>query len=192
MLSRSLGQRACAARVTVLGFQVGVVLKPFVSLIGRPVAHTISVDQTHRHTNQVSTIILTAHACRRLMNNNNIVGHYKPCQELRLQPQPVATDVQPQHDLWERLTVEQCLLPASGGDTETSGAAVNELSQKWDYTFTSREPHILSPGVDIDRSGEESLNCLHISSLSSIVELCSSLGREDTEWWMEKDEINII
>ena len=102
----------------------------------------------------------------------------KPCQEWRLQPQPWATDVQPQHDLWQRLTVEQCLLSASGGDTETSGAAVNELSQKWDYTFTSREPHILSPGVDIHRSGEESLNCLHISSLSSIVELCSSLGIE--------------
>ena len=101
----------------------------------------------------------------------------KPCQEWRLQPQPLATDVQPQHDLSKRLTVEQCVLPASGGDTETSGAAVDELSQKWDYTFTSREPHILSPGVDIDRSGEESLNCLHISSLSSIVELCSSLGR---------------
>ena len=102
----------------------------------------------------------------------------KPCQEWRLQPQPWVTDVQPQHDLWQRLTVEQCLLSASGGDTETSGAAVNELSQKWDYTFTSREPHILSSGVDIDRSGEESLNCLHISSLSSIVELCSSLGIE--------------
>ena len=101
----------------------------------------------------------------------------KPCQEWRLQPQPWATDVQPQHDLWQRITVEQCLLPASGGDTETSGAAVNELSQKWDYTLTSREPHILSPGVDIHRSGEESLNCLHISSLSSIVELCSPLGR---------------
>ena len=40
----------------------------------------------------------------------------------------------------------------------------------------SREPHILSPGVDIDRSGEESQNCFHISSLSSIVELCSSLS----------------
>ena len=93
-------------------------------------------------------------------------------------PSPWATDVQHQHDLCERLTVEQCVLPASGGDTETSGAAVNEVSQKWDYTFTSREPHILSPGVDIDRSGEESLNCLHISSLSSIVELCSSLGIE--------------
>ena len=102
----------------------------------------------------------------------------KPCQQWRLQPQPWATDVQPQHDLGKRLTVEQCVLPASGGDTETSGAAVNELSQKWDYTFTSREPHILSPGVDIDRSGEESLDCLHISSLSSIVELCSSLGIE--------------
>ena len=102
----------------------------------------------------------------------------KPCQQWRLQPQPLATDVQPQHDLWERLTVEQCVLPASGGDTKTSGAAVNELSQKWDYTFTSREPHILSPGVDIDRSGEESINCLHISSHSSIVELCSSLGIE--------------
>ena len=112
---------------------------------------------------------------------NNTVEHdmdSKPCQEWRLQPQPWATDVQPQHDLCQRLTVEQCVLPASGGDTETSGAAVNELSQKWDYTFTSREPHILSPGVDIDRSGEESLNCLHISSLSSIVELCSSLGIE--------------
>ena len=111
---------------------------------------------------------------------NNTVEHdmdSKPRLEWRLQPQPWATDVQPQHDLCERLTVEQCLLPASGGDTETSGAAVNELSQKWDYTFTSREPHILSPGVDIDRSGEESLNCLHISSLSSIVELRSSLRR---------------
>ena len=110
---------------------------------------------------------------------NNTVEHdmdSKPCQQWRLQPQPWATDVQPQHDLWERLTVEQCVLPASGGDTETSGAAVNELSQKWDYTFTSREPHILSQEVDIHRSGEESLNCLHISSLSSIVELCSSLG----------------
>ena len=102
----------------------------------------------------------------------------KPCQEWRLQPQPRATDIQPQHDLSKRLTVEQCLLPASGGDTETSGAAVNELSQKWDYTFTSREPHILSARVDIDRSGEESLNCLHISSLSSIVEICPSLGIE--------------
>ena len=112
---------------------------------------------------------------------NNTVEHdmdSKPCQQWRLQPQPLATDVQPQHDLGKRLTVEQCVLPASGGDTETSGAAVNELSQKWDYTFTSREPHILSPVVDIDRSGEESLNCLHISTLSSIVELCSSLGIE--------------
>ena len=112
---------------------------------------------------------------------NNTVEHdmdSKPCQEWRLQPQPWATDVLPQHDLGKRLTVEQCLLPANGGGTETSGAAVNELSQKWDYTFTSREPHILSPGVDIDRSGEESLDCLHISSLSSIVELCSSLGIE--------------
>ena len=99
---------------------------------------------------------------------HNTVEHdmdSKPCQEWRLQPQPWATDVQPQHDLSMRLTVEQCLLPASGWDRETSGAAVNELSQKWDYTFTSREPHILSSGVDIDRSGEESLNCLHISSL---------------------------
>ena len=102
----------------------------------------------------------------------------KPCQECRLQPQPWAIDVQPQHDLSKRLTVEQCALPASGGDTETSGAAINELSQKWDYTFTSREPHFLSPGVDIDRRGEESLNCLHIPSLSSIVELSSSLGME--------------
>ena len=116
-----------------------------------------------------------------IWTGNNTVEHdmdSKPCQEWRLQPQPLATDVQPQHDLGKRLTVEQCVLPASGGDTETSGAAVNELSQKWDYTFTSREPHILSPGVDIDRSGEESLNCLHISSLSSIMEICSSLGIE--------------
>ena len=86
-------------------------------------------------------------------------------------------------DLWLKpSTVESCdtvyVGTGSGGDTETSGAAVNELSQKWDYTFTSRQPHILSPGVDIDRSGEESLNCLHISTLSSIVELCSSLGIE--------------
>ena len=115
------------------------------------------------------------------LNNNDMF--FEPCQEWRLQPQPWATDVKPQHDLWQRLIVEQSVLPTSGGDTETSGAAVNELSQKWDYTFTSREPHILSPGVDIDRSGEESLNCLHISSLSSIVELCSSLSKET---WISK------
>ena len=144
--------------------------------IKRCVLHLSPIVDTEAH--KPSTVTFASHVCRGLMNNT--VGHYmipKPCQEWRLQPQPWATDVQPQHDLCERLTVEQCLLPASGGDTETSGAAVNELSQKWDYTFTSREPHILSPGVDIDRSGEESLNCLHISSLSSIMELCSSLER---------------
>ena len=42
-----------------------------------------------------------------------------------------------------------------------------------------REPHSLSPGVDINGSGEESLNCLHISSLNSIMELCSSLREKE-------------
>ena len=141
------------------------------------------LSQVSSSTNLHKSIVYTSHY-RLTVKTSHIlltIEHdmvSKPCQEWRLQPQPLATDVQPQHDLWQRLTVEQCLLPASGGDTETSRAAVNELSQKWDYTFTSREPHILSPGVDIDRSGEESLNCLHISSHSSIVELCSSLGIE--------------
>ena len=144
---------------------------------------TISVRSPPHSSNIHKSIVYTSHY-RLTVKTSHIlltIEHdmfSKPCQEWRLQPQPWATDVQHQHDLCERLTVEQCILPASGGDTETSGAAVNELSQKWDYTFTSRDPHILSSGVDIDRSGEESLNCLHISSLSSIVELCSSLGIE--------------
>ena len=35
--------------------------------------------------------------------------------------------------------------------------------------------HILSPGVDIDFSGNESLNCLDISCASSCMEFCLSL-----------------
>ena len=35
--------------------------------------------------------------------------------------------------------------------------------------------HILSPGVDIDFSGNESLNCLDISCHSSCMEFCFSL-----------------
>ena len=39
--------------------------------------------------------------------------------------------------------------------------------------------HILSPGVDIDFSGNESLNCLDISCLSSCMEFCLSLRERE-------------
>ena len=39
--------------------------------------------------------------------------------------------------------------------------------------------HILSPGVDIDFSGNESLNCLDISCVSSCMEFCLSLRERE-------------
>lgn len=41
--------------------------------------------------------------------------------------------------------------------------------------------HILSPRVDIDSSGKESLNCLHISSFSSSIKFCFSLNGKRNE-----------